>query len=85
VRFAGAALALPPGAAAQRPGKVWRIADVIPSDAGHYAEALEQRLAELGLVQGRNIALLNRFPGPQPDKIEETIVSLLPQIDLLVV
>ena len=49
------------------------------------AQALEQRLADLGDVQGRNIVLLNRFPGPQLDKVEEVIVSLLPQIDLLVV
>ena len=29
--------------------------------------------------------MLNRFPGSQPEKIEEAIISLLPQIDLLVV
>ena len=29
--------------------------------------------------------LLNRFAGSQPDKIEEAIISLLPQVDLLVV
>jgi putative tryptophan/tyrosine transport system substrate-binding protein len=39
----------------------------------------------LGYVQGRKIVLLHRFPGPWPDKIEDAIASLLPQIDLLVV
>jgi putative ABC transport system substrate-binding protein len=42
-------------------------------------------LANLGDVQGQNVVLLYLFPGPQPDKIEEAIISLLPQIDLLVV
>jgi putative ABC transport system substrate-binding protein len=80
-----AALSLPFAAAAQQPGKVWRIGDVNPSGPKYWAEMLERHLAELGYVQGRNIVVLNRFPGPQPDKIEEAIVSLLPQIDLLVV
>jgi putative ABC transport system substrate-binding protein len=48
-------------------------------------QALEKGLADLGDVQGRNIELLHRFPGPQPDKVQEVIISLLPQIDLLVV
>ena len=84
----GAALALPCGAAAQQPGKVWRIGHVLsstPERVGAWAEALEQRLADLGYVQGRNIALLTRFAGPQPDNIEEAIIALVPQIDLLVV
>jgi ABC-type uncharacterized transport system substrate-binding protein len=49
------------------------------------AQALEQRLADLGYVEGRNITLLKRFAGPQMDKIEEAVISLVPQIDLLVV
>ena len=84
----GAALALPFAAAAQPPGKVWRIGNVQPTTAergGYLAQLLEQRLADLGDVQGRNIVLFNRFPGPQLDKVQEVIVSLLPQIDLLVV
>jgi putative ABC transport system substrate-binding protein len=84
----GAALALPFAAAAQQAGKVWRIGHVLvttPERGGIFAQALERSLADLGYVQGRNIVLLNRFAGPQPDKIEEAIISLLPQIDLLVV
>ena len=83
-----AAMALPFGAAAQQPGKVWRIGDVeggTPEISGIFARALEQSLADLGYVQGRNIVLLHRFAGPQPEKIEEAIRSLLPQVDLLVV
>ena len=82
------ALALPSGATAQQPGKVWRIGHVLtltPEIGGILAQTLEQRLADLGYVQGRNIVLLHRFAGPQPDKIEEAIRSLVPQVDLLVV
>ena len=83
-----AALALPLRAAAQQPGKKWRIGYLLPTTpeiGAIFAQALEQRLADLGYVEGRNMTLLKRFAGPQPDKIEEAIVSLLPQIDLLVV
>jgi putative tryptophan/tyrosine transport system substrate-binding protein len=85
----GAALALPSTAAAEQPGKVWRIGHVLPStpEVGEsYAQALQQRLADLGYVQGQNIALFHRFTGgPQPDKIDQVIISLVPQIDLLAV
>jgi putative ABC transport system substrate-binding protein len=84
----GAALALPCRAAAQQSGKIWRIGHVLvttPERGGIFAQALEQSLADLGYVQGGNIVLLHRFAGSQPDKIEEAIISLLPQVDLLVV
>ena len=84
----GAALVLSRGAAAQRTGKVWRIGDVLPftpERGGDLALTLEQRLADLGDVEGRNIALFHRLAGPQPDKLQEAIVSLVPQVDLLVV
>jgi putative tryptophan/tyrosine transport system substrate-binding protein len=83
-----AALSLPFAAAGQRPGKVWRIGDVLPftpERGGHFALTLEQRLADLGYVEGRNIALFHRLAGPQPDKLQEAIVSLVQQADLLVV
>ena len=83
-----AALALPCSAAAQQPGKVWRIGHVlvVPPEQGEpFVEALERSLADLGYVEGRNIVLLHRFAGAQVDKIEEAIISLLPLIDLLVV
>jgi putative tryptophan/tyrosine transport system substrate-binding protein len=81
-------MALPFVAAAQQPGKVWRIGHVltVPPEQGEpFAQALERSLNDLGYVQGRNIVLLHRFAGAQVDKIEEAITSLLPQIDLLVV
>jgi putative ABC transport system substrate-binding protein len=86
----GAALSLPFAAAAQQPGKVWRIGHLLPStptpgQGEIFAQTLEERLADLGYVQGQNIALLDRFAGPQAGKIEEAIISLVPQVDLLVV
>ena len=50
----GAALALPWGVAAEQAGKVWRIGHVLPTtpEVGEsYAQALDQRLADLGYVQ----------------------------------
>jgi putative tryptophan/tyrosine transport system substrate-binding protein len=84
----GAAAVLPFGAAGQQPGKVWRIGDVYlgPPEVGAiYAQALERSLADLGYVQGSNIVLLVRYTGSQREEIQEAIISLLPQVDLLVV
>jgi putative ABC transport system substrate-binding protein len=84
----GTALGLPFGAAAQQHARVWRIGHVLtgtPETGGIFARALEQSLRDLGYLEGRDIVLSHRFAGPQPDKIQETIISLLPQIDLLVV
>ena len=86
--FCCSALGPPSSAAAQQPAKVWRIGHVLtaPPERGEpFAQALERSLADLGYVQGRNIVLLNRFAGAQMDKIEEAVISLLPQIDILVV
>jgi putative ABC transport system substrate-binding protein len=83
-----AAAALPLGAAAQQPSKVWRIGDVYlgPPEVGRiYAQAFERSLADFGYVQGRNIVLLVRYTGSQREEMQEAIISLLPQIDLLVV
>ncbi|MBV8118594.1 MAG: ABC transporter substrate-binding protein [Alphaproteobacteria bacterium] len=83
-----AALASPYRVAAQQPGKVWRIGDLYigtPEVARIYAQALERSLADLGYVQGRNIVLLVRYSGSQRQEMQEAIISLLPQVDLLVV
>jgi putative tryptophan/tyrosine transport system substrate-binding protein len=82
------ALAWPFGAAAQRPGKVWRIGDLHPNPpevGAVYAQALEQSLADLGYVQGRNIVLLPRYTGWQREEMRKAVISLLPEVDLLVV
>jgi hypothetical protein len=54
----GAALALPCSAAAQQPGKVWRIGHVgttTPEQGEPFAQALERSLADLGYVQDRTL------------------------------
>ena len=84
----GTWLVLPVGAAAEQPGKVWRIGDVLtapPERGAPFAQALEQSLADLGYIQGRNIVLLHRFAGAQVENLEEAVISLVPQVDLLVV
>jgi putative ABC transport system substrate-binding protein len=84
----GAAAALPFGAAAQQPGKLWRIGDLHPGPPTVmriYAQALERGLADLGYIQGRNIVLLVAYTGWQREEMQEAITSLLPQLDLLVV
>jgi len=86
--FCGMALAAPIATAAQQAGKVWRIGDLYigtPEVARIYAQALERSLADFGYVQGRNIVLLVRYTGPQREEMQEAIISLLPQVDLLVV
>ena len=83
-----ATVVLPFGAAAEQPGKLWRIGNVYnstPELVGRLAQALEHRLADLGDVQGGNIVLLNRFAGPRPDKLQEVISLLATQVDALVV
>ncbi len=85
--ISGAAIASTCCAHAQEPAKVWRVGEVLPTTperGGYLAQAIEQSLADLGYVQGRNILLSNRFAGPQPDELREVIRDLLPQIDLLV-
>jgi putative tryptophan/tyrosine transport system substrate-binding protein len=82
-----AALVASCDAGAQHSAKVWRIGDVQPTTperAGFFTQALEQRLNDLGDVQGRNVVLTHQFAGPQPDKVRKVIASLLPEIDLLV-
>jgi hypothetical protein len=84
----GAALASPCAVHAQQPGNLWRVGDVFsttPERGAYLAQALERWLADLGHVQGRNVELSDRFTGPNPGELQKVIVSLLPQIDLLVV
>jgi putative tryptophan/tyrosine transport system substrate-binding protein len=68
--------------------KRWRIGCVLPGSpetAKPLAAALEQRLAELGYQNGRNINIVIRIVAPQPDIVEKAITVLLPDIDILMV
>jgi len=85
----GAAAMWPILAQAQEPGlKRWRIACVLPGSPETIkplATALEQRLAEFGYQDGRNIKLVTRIVPPQPEIVEQAITALLSDIDILTV
>jgi putative ABC transport system substrate-binding protein len=84
----GAASAWPLLAKAQPNGKSWRIGQVIGGSAetnGHFARALEQGLGELGYRLGNNLRLVTRYANPQLSGMQDTIRSLIGEIDLLVV
>jgi putative ABC transport system substrate-binding protein len=70
---------------AQQPGKQWRVGQVIPTAAGPIATALEQQLSNLGYLREGKITLINRVAIPTPKVMEEVILTLVPDIDLLVV
>ncbi len=85
--FGGAAAAWPLGALAQT-AKRWRIGVVLPGTPASekpLAEAMEQRLLELGYQNGRNINLVTKFAPPQPEAVEAAIAALVPDIDILAV
>lgn len=65
--------------------RVWRVGHVFPaapSEVGHFADAFEQRMRDLGYLPGRNLIVVRRFP--EPKSVEDAIRELLPDIDVLV-
>src|SRR5712691_11437460 len=86
--MAGGLLAAPLAAAAQPAGKVWSIGDVFAGAAevsGALTKALEDRLADRGYVNGRNIRLIHQFVPPEPARLEKALATLISNIDVLVV
>jgi putative ABC transport system substrate-binding protein len=74
--------------AEERAPRRWRIGNVLvgtPAVVGRLGTALEQRLAELGYQNGRNIDIVTRIVVPQPEIVEQAIAALRSDIDLLVV
>ena len=69
--LAGGLLAAPRAVEAQAAGKVWRVAVLtggLPRSAAP-VRALEQRLADLGYVEGRNLAIDFQSAGGQNDRL----------------
>ena len=65
--------------------KVWRIGHIFPAApevAGHFADAFERHMLDLGYSPGRNLMVTRRFP--EPGHVEEAVRELLPEIDILV-
>jgi putative ABC transport system substrate-binding protein len=77
--LAVALLIAPLAAEAQAPGKVWRVAVLtggLPRSSAP-VHALEQRLAELGYVEGRNLVIDFRTAGGQPDRLPTLAAELV--------
>jgi len=86
--LAGGLLAAPLAVEAEQAGKVWSIGDVFAGAAevsGALTKALEDRLADRGYVNGRNIRLIHQFVPPEPARLEEALAILISKIDVLVV
>jgi putative tryptophan/tyrosine transport system substrate-binding protein len=85
---AAGALAAPLGARAQQVGRVYRIGIILTaasSEAGHLTKALDERLRELGYVEGRNIAFERRFAEGKQERLRalaEELVRL--KVDVIV-
>jgi putative tryptophan/tyrosine transport system substrate-binding protein len=92
ITFVGSAVASPLVARAQQRPPVRRIAVLMTTAQSAQAEgyvsldrAFEERLRELGYVNGKNVSLQNVFVAPQPKEIEDKLTEILPETDLLVV
>jgi putative ABC transport system substrate-binding protein len=83
-----ALLAAPLAAEAQQSGRIWRIGILqtsAPRDEAARVAALEQGLAELGYVGGRNILLVNRNAGQQVSRLPELAIELVhSRVDVIV-
>jgi putative tryptophan/tyrosine transport system substrate-binding protein len=65
----------------------WRIGQIFGGSSrvsNHNASALAQRLSELGYVDGKDIRVQTRFAAPTLKDMQSAILSMLPEIDLLV-
>jgi putative ABC transport system substrate-binding protein len=70
----------------QAPGKVWRIGFLGDSAGGPFSQAFEQGLRELGYVDGQNIAIDYRAPGPTDERLPLLAAELVRlKVDVLVV
>jgi putative ABC transport system substrate-binding protein len=69
----------PLAAEAQAPGKVWRVAVLsgVQQRSAAPVRALEQRLAELGYVEGRNLVIDFRTAGGQLDRLPTLAAELV--------
>jgi putative ABC transport system substrate-binding protein len=88
-RLATVFLATASMAYAQQTGKVFRIGILDPSTASGSAvfwEALRQELSKLGWIEGKNIAIENRFAELKPGRGPELAADLVRlKVDLIVV
>ena len=85
---AGALLAAPLGANAQRPARIRRIGMLIPvraADAAGNIEALRQGLRELGYIEGQHIAIEARYADGRDERFADLAVELASlKVDVIV-
>jgi ABC-type uncharacterized transport system substrate-binding protein len=75
-----AGLASPLAAGAQQAGKMHRIGTLhttVPEDASERVTAFERSLAELGYVEGRNVAFVHRYSGPEVKRLGDLASELV--------
>jgi putative ABC transport system substrate-binding protein len=71
-------LTAPRAAGAQQQGKVYRIGQLSSLEApGPYHVAFQEKLRELGWVEGKNIVIENRFAGPAPKRLAAFAAQLV--------
>jgi hypothetical protein len=78
--LAGGLLAAPRAAEAQSVGKVWRIGYLgypTRSAESKHLEVFQQRLRELGYVEGQNLVIEYRWAEGKPDRLAELAADLV--------
>src|SRR4030095_3786779 len=82
------AMAAPLGAEAQQPGKAYRVGVLSPkSPPPGLFEAFQERLRELGYVEGKNIAIESRHAGGQNERLAalaDELIALMVDVILAV-
>jgi putative ABC transport system substrate-binding protein len=78
-------LSAPLAAEAQQQGKMYRIGQLSALEApGPYHVVFQEKLRELGLVEGKNIIFENRYAGPDPKRLAAFAAQLVDlRVDLI--
>jgi putative tryptophan/tyrosine transport system substrate-binding protein len=74
------ALARPLSTGAQQAGKIYRIGTLhttVPEDASERVTAFERSLAERGYFEGRNVAFVHRYSGPEVKRLGDLASDLV--------
>jgi putative tryptophan/tyrosine transport system substrate-binding protein len=66
-------------------GRVWRVGIVGRGPGDESERELVRRLGDLGYAQDKNIVFVHQFAEASPQGFENAILSIIPNIDLLIV
>ena len=78
-------IAWPGCSSADWSGRVWRVGILDSGPGDQTTRELEKSLADLGYAQDKNIVLVKRATEPGLQGVENAILSIIPNIDLLIV